>query len=113
MVLYDHWRKNVSGIAGSQAPEETVIGLVPGSYFELLGVRPMLGRLFSPAENTYGRHYVAAISSTFWNRRFASDPRVLGRSLRINGETYSIVAGYAGRNSRLDGPHQRAHTNLD
>jgi putative ABC transport system permease protein len=92
MVLYDHWRKNVSGISGSQAPEETVIGLVAESYFELLGVKPTVGRLFSKAENTFGRHYVAAISGTFWKKRFGNDPRVLGRTLRINGETYTIVA---------------------
>jgi putative ABC transport system permease protein len=92
MVVYDHWRKNVSGILGSNEPEEMVIGLVPGTYFELLRIRPILGRLFSEAENVYGRHYVAAISNRFWRTRFAADPRILERTLRINGETYSIVA---------------------
>ena len=92
MVAYDHWRKNVSGILGSNEPEETVIGLVPGKYFELLRIRPLLGRLFSEAENVYGRHYVAIIGRRFWQTRFAADPRILDRTLRINGETYSIVA---------------------
>jgi putative ABC transport system permease protein len=92
MVVYDHWRKNVSGILGSNEPEEMVIGLVPGTYFELLRIRPILGRLFSEEENVYGRHYVAAISTRFWRTRFAADPRILEKTLRINGETYSIVA---------------------
>ena len=92
MVVYDHWRKNVSGILGSSEPEEMVIGLIPGTYFELLRIRPILGRLFSEAENVYGRHYVAAISSRFWRTRFASDPRILERTLRVHGETYSIIA---------------------
>jgi putative ABC transport system permease protein len=92
MVVYDHWRKNVSGIRGSNEPEEMVVGLVPGSYFELLRIRPILGRVFAEAENVYGKHYVAAISSRFWQTRFAADPRILERTLRINGETYSIVA---------------------
>ena len=92
MVVYDHWRKNVSGILGSNEPEEMVIGLVPGTYFELLRIKPILGRLFSETENVYGRHYVAAISTRFWRTRFAADPRILERTLRINGETYSIVA---------------------
>ena len=91
-AVYDHWRKNVSGILGSNGPEEMVIGLVPGSYFDLLGVRPILGRVFTPAEGEYGKHYVAAISERFWRSRFGSDPNVLGGTLRINGETYSIVA---------------------
>ncbi|SPE43383.1 conserved membrane hypothetical protein [Candidatus Sulfopaludibacter sp. SbA3] len=92
MVVYDHWRKNVSGILGSNEPEEMVIGLVPGTYFELLRIRPILGRLFTAEESEYGRHYVAAIGERFWRTRFAADPRILERSLRINGETYAIVA---------------------
>src|SRR5258707_5808541 len=47
MIVYDHWRKNVSGILGSNEAEEMVIGMVPGAYFELLRIRPILGRLFS------------------------------------------------------------------
>jgi len=92
LAVYDHWRKNVSGIQGSNDPEEMVVGLVPGSYFDVLRVRPILGRLFTAAEGEYGKHYVAAISERFWRSRFGSDPGVLGRTLRINGETYSIVA---------------------
>jgi putative ABC transport system permease protein len=92
LVVYDHWRKNVSGISGSSQPEEMVVGLVPGTYFELLGMRPILGRLFTPAENEYGKHFVTAIGANFWRTRFAGDPHILGRTLRINGEPYSIVA---------------------
>src|SRR5205823_990356 len=85
-------RKNVSGIAGSQNPEEMLVGLVPGSYFKLLGIRPILGRLFTKEEGVYGKHYVAAVSGSFWRNRFAADPRILGKILRINGEPYAIVA---------------------
>jgi putative ABC transport system permease protein len=92
LIVYDHWRKNVSGILGSNEPEEMVVGLVPGSYFELLRMKPLLGRLFTGQENTFGKHYVAAIGSSFWRTRFASDPQIIGRTLRINGETYVIVA---------------------
>jgi len=98
LVVYDHWRKNISGIGasnqagGSKEPEEMVVGLVPGSYFELLRIRPLMGRLFTEEENQYGKHYVAAIGSSFWRTRFAADPGILGRTIRINGETYVIVA---------------------
>jgi putative ABC transport system permease protein len=92
MVAYDRWRKNVSGIAGSDSPEEAIVGLVPGRYFELLGIRPILGRFFTEQDGVYGNHYVAAISDRVWRERFASDSRVLGKTLRINGETYTIVA---------------------
>ena len=90
-IVYDHWRKNVSGILGSTAAEELVVGLVPGAYFDLLGIRPILGRVFSPAESTYGRHYVAIVSRSFWQSRFQSDSAILSRTIRINGETYSII----------------------
>jgi predicted permease len=92
LVAYDHWRKNVSGILGSNAPEEMVVGLVPGRYFELLRMQPIMGRLFTDAETLIGKNYVAAISANLWRTRFASDPQILNRTLRINGETYSIVA---------------------
>jgi putative ABC transport system permease protein len=91
MVVYDHWRKNVSGILGGKEPEEMVVGLVPGTYFELLRIRPLRGRLFSAADSTWGKHYVAIIGTRFWRARFASDPRILERTLRINGEAYSII----------------------
>src|ERR1051326_7180078 len=91
MVVYDHWRKNVSGILGSKEPEEMVVGLVPGKYFELLRLRPIVGRVFSEAENIYGKHYVAIVSERFWRTRFGGDSQILERTLRINGETYRIV----------------------
>ena len=91
MVSYDHWRKNVSLGKGSSQREELVVGLVPGAYFDVLRMRPILGRVFTPEENQYGKHFVAAISEGLWHTRFASDPDVIGRMLRINGESYQIV----------------------
>ena len=91
LVVYDHWRKNVSGIRGSSQAEEMVVGLVPGSYFSLLRIHPIAGRLFSERENVYGNHYVTIISSRFWHERFGGDSGILSKTLRINGETYSIV----------------------
>ena len=92
IAVYDRWRKNVAGIGGSREPEETVVGLAPGAYFELLRVAPILGRLFTPEESVFGKHFVAAIGAGLWRARFAADPEVLGKTLRINGESYTIVA---------------------
>src|SRR5262249_10605911 len=92
MVGCDHSRKNVSGFGGSGDPEETVVGLVSGTYFELLRIQPVLGRLFTSEESIYGKHYVAAIGANLWRKRFSADAQVLGKALRINGETYTIVA---------------------
>lgn len=92
MVVYDHWRKNVSFASLSAEPEQMVVGLVPAGYFEVLNVHPLLGRTFTEEENEYGKHYVAAISAVIWKNQFASDPAILGRRIRINDERYTIIA---------------------
>ncbi len=92
MVAYDTWRKNVSFGESAGQPEQMAVGLVPAAYFEILDIRPIIGRLFSEDENQEGKNYVAAISAQLWKSRFAGDPSVLGRKIRINGEPYTIVA---------------------
>ncbi|MGB8521867.1 MAG: ABC transporter permease [Candidatus Acidiferrales bacterium] len=92
MVAYDTWAKNVSFGESAGRPEQMEVGLVPGEYFEILDIRPIIGRLFSEDENQEGKNYVAAISAQLWRNRFDGDPSVLGRKIRINGEAYTIVA---------------------
>ena len=91
-VVYDSWRKNVSFGETAMQPEETFVGLVPAAYFEVLNIHPIVGRLFAAEENQTGRNFVAAISAQIWKNRYASDPDILGRKIRINGEPYAIVA---------------------
>jgi putative ABC transport system permease protein len=90
LVVYDQWRKNVQFPGGN--PQEMVVGLVPGEYFLTLGIRPIMGRLFTDDENRFGANHVAAISRQLWRDRYGSARDVLGRSLRINDEPYTIVA---------------------
>jgi putative ABC transport system permease protein len=92
IVIYDTWRKNVSfgDLAGE--PEQMRVGLVPAAYFEILDVKPIAGRLFTEDENQVGKNFVAAISAGLWKDRFAADPSILDRTIRINGEPYTIVA---------------------
>jgi putative ABC transport system permease protein len=92
MVAYDTWSKNVSFGESAFRPEQMSVGLVPAAYFEILDIRPIIGRLFSEDENQEGKNYVAAISAQLWRSRFEGDPSVLGRKIRINGEPYTIVA---------------------
>jgi putative ABC transport system permease protein len=92
MVAYDQWRKNVNLGTSNSEPEQMIVGLVPAEYFLTLDVRPLLGRLFTAEENQDGQNYVAAIDANLWRNRFASDPAILGRQIRINEETYTIVA---------------------
>jgi len=57
LVVYDTWRKNVAATSGSTEPEQLPVGLVPAEYFEVLGIQPLMGRLFTAAENQWGKHY--------------------------------------------------------
>jgi macrolide transport system ATP-binding/permease protein len=66
--------------------------IVTGNYFSLLGVKPVLGRNFLPEEDqTPGAHPVALVSYGLWQRRFGSDPNVVGQLLTLNGEPVTIV----------------------
>ena len=71
--------------------------LVSGSYFPVLGVKPALGRLLSPADDQIiGEHFVAVLSHHFWANRLGSDPGVLNQTIVVNGHSMTIV-GVAAR----------------
>lgn len=91
MVAYDTWRKNVSFGEGAGEPEQMQVGLVPAAYFEILDVKPFIGRLFVDGENQPGKNYVAIIGMELWERRCGRDPAILNRKIRINDELYTIV----------------------
>jgi predicted permease len=77
-------------IAGSA---ELVVGeVVSDNFFEVLGVRPAMGRAFRAEEFAApGAGPVAVLSHTFWQTRFGGAPDVVGRSFRMNGITYTVV----------------------
>ncbi len=82
-------------------PELITPALVSGNYFEVLGVRPAAGRLFTPADNiTEGAHPWVVLGYEFWKRRFGGDTRVVGRGITLNGSPFTVVgisrAGFTG-----------------
>jgi hypothetical protein len=74
-------------------PEPSVQGqLVTGGYFTLLGVRPVLGRAIAPDDDRVPNgHPIAMLSHGDWERRFARDPSVIGRMIRLSGTPFTIV----------------------
>ncbi len=64
--------------------------LATGNYFDLLGVRPAAGRLFAPADEDAAAH-VAVLGHGYWQRRFGSDPGVVGRDVTLNGHGFTII----------------------
>jgi predicted permease len=76
---------------GSQ-PEAVPTQLVSGEFFDVLGLAPALGRLLTPGDNeNIGAHAFAVISCGYWERRFAGSADVIGRKIRLNGTSFSIV----------------------
>ena len=72
--------------------EAVAIEFVSGNYFPVLGVRPALGRLFTAQDDLHeGQHPYAVLSEAFWRARFAADPAILGRIIRINNYPLTVV----------------------
>ncbi|MGE5733827.1 MAG: ABC transporter permease, partial [Acidobacteriota bacterium] len=66
--------------------------LVTGNYFDVLGVRPAMGRLFMQSdEGPKGSSPIAVLSFTYWQRRFGSDPKILNETVLINGSPYTVI----------------------
>ena len=61
------------------------------SYLTLLGVKPQLGRWFDPHDQTPGFNLEVVISDGLWKRAFGGDPRILGRTLRLDNDEYHVV----------------------
>jgi putative ABC transport system permease protein len=88
------WNFNLTG----NGPPALVEGArVSWSFFNTLGVKPMLGRTFTPNEDRPGAPHVAAISEGLWKSRYASDPDIIGRRIQIGGESYAIVGVMDGK----------------
>jgi putative ABC transport system permease protein len=64
---------------------------VSAEFFAALGVSPVRGRLFTNGDDVPGRAMTAVITHAFWNRRFASDPGIIGTSLTVGGQLYSVI----------------------
>jgi putative ABC transport system permease protein len=93
MGAADYWSANLSSNDPSDSnPAEHILGLkVTQNLLPLLGVQPLLGRLFLPGEDRLGSDYEAILSYRLWQRRFDHDPNILGKTILLNGEGYTVV----------------------
>lgn len=78
-------------LTGRGEPEQLSGARVSWNFFDLLGIRPVVGRSFTEREGTPGGDRVAVISGAWWSRRFASDPNIVGRSIVLDGQDYTVV----------------------
>src|SRR5579863_1646188 len=78
-------------LVGSGEPQRLNASVVEPGLFTLLGQSPVRGRAFGAADNQPGAARVAVISQGFWNRQFASDPAIIGRTVTLNDRPTTIV----------------------
>jgi predicted permease len=75
-----------------EEPERVFAQLVTGNYFDVLGITPAAGRFFVPDEDrTPGTHAVAVIGHSLWQRRFGASPAVIGSTVTLNRQPFTIV----------------------
>ena len=84
-------RNNQMTMTGGAEAERLPTQNVTANLFDLLGVKPELGRGFSEAEDKPGAPNVALISHSLWERRFSSSPGVLSQTITLDNQSYSII----------------------
>ena len=89
-------------LTDAAGPERATLKAVTGSYFPLLGQRPLLGRLFDPSDDGRGAHEVV-LTAGHWTRRFGRDPAILGRTVNVDGTAHAVV----GVLEEVNGPLER------
>ena len=66
--------------------------IVTGNYFELLGVKPLAGRLLQPEDDKVrGGHPVMVLSYAGWQKRFGGDPNIVGAKVQVNGREFTVL----------------------
>ncbi|HEX8905704.1 MAG TPA: ABC transporter permease, partial [Longimicrobiaceae bacterium] len=88
LAVYNAGTMNVSG---SEKPERFDGGWVTANAFQLLRVRPYLGRTFRPGEDAPGAPAVVILGYDLWQSRYGGDRGVIGRTIRVNGEQAEVI----------------------
>ncbi|MDQ3906783.1 MAG: ABC transporter permease, partial [Acidobacteriota bacterium] len=78
-------------LQAGDAPQRLTGLRVEPNYFDVLGLKPQLGRAFQKGEDEAGRDRVVVISDALWQGSFGADPNIVGKSIPLNGENYTVV----------------------
>ena len=88
LAAYHSWSFNLSGEGD---PEQVSGAVSTAELFDVLGRRPVLGRTYRPDECRQGGPAVVVLGNGLWQRRFGSDPRVVGRTLKLDDVSYTVI----------------------
>jgi len=103
-------RTETIDVTGGSAPEQLQAAVVSASYFEVLGVAPAAGQLFSPEDDRSGSRPIVVVSDAVWRRRLGATVNALGQPLLLNGQPHIIVAVMP---RRFRGPEALGHDGVD
>jgi putative ABC transport system permease protein len=90
LALFDSAGKGYNLSEGAE-PEQVPGLRTSADFFRVLGVKPYLGRTFLPEEDELGKDHEVILSYTLWSRRYGSDPAIIGHTIRVDGQSYTVV----------------------
>lgn len=85
------FRGRSRNLTGGDEPERVIAAIVTFDLFPLLGAKPFLGRDFLPEEDQPGASKVVILSHSLWQRRFGGDPDLIGKPIKLDSESYTVV----------------------
>jgi len=80
-----------ANLTAAGEPARVSVLHVTAGLFAMLGVQPIAGRTFLPAEGKQGQDHVALLNESLWRSRFGADPHILGKSVRLDDAAYTVV----------------------
>ncbi len=101
MGAHVSWQFNIS--SPGEPAQRISGGVISSDFLPVLGVQPMLGRLFSPHDDQSGAGQFVMLSYAFWRNRFSADPHIVGKPLQIDGVPYTVVGVMPAGFNGLDG----------
>jgi putative ABC transport system permease protein len=78
-------------LSGWADPEQVRTAMVTADFFRVMGAKPALGSGFSSGDDDFGRPHKAVLSHGLWARRFGADPGIVGRTITMDGQLYTVV----------------------
>jgi putative ABC transport system permease protein len=76
---------------GHGDPERVSTGVVSANYFDVFGVKPMLGRAFEPGDDRVGAPPVLVLSYEYWKNNFGADPGIIGKTFEMNDKVHTVI----------------------
>ena len=88
VAAYSAWNFNLTGVG---EPERISSAIVSPEFFSVLGIKPLRGRVFVPGEDERGKDLVVVIGESLWQRKFNSDPNIVGRAINLDDHSFTVA----------------------